>query len=73
MNLHVEYRIQYSNQSSSGAVFACICIHSVPPGPRGGYEYKDLMKLQAAGYKPHVEKWDSDSDSDETDKEDLKA
>ena len=28
-------------------------------------------KLQTAGYKPKVEKWDSDSDSDETDEEDL--
>ena len=26
-----------------------------------------------AGYKPKVEKWDSDSDSDETDEEDLKV
>ena len=28
-------------------------------------------KMQSAGYKPKVEKWDSDSDSDETDEEDL--
>lgn len=28
-------------------------------------------KLQAAGYKQAVEKWDSDSDSDESDDEDL--
>ena len=27
--------------------------------------------MQSAGYKPKVEKWDSDSDSDETDEEDL--
>ena len=30
-------------------------------------------KMQTAGYKPKVEKWDSDSDSDETDEEDLKV
>ena len=30
-------------------------------------------KLQSAGYKQSVEKWDSDSDSDETDDEDLKV
>ena len=30
-------------------------------------------KLQKAGYKQKVEKWDSDSDSDETDEEDLKV
>ena len=27
--------------------------------------------MQTAGYKGKVEKWDSDSDSDETDEEDL--
>ena len=30
-------------------------------------------KMQTAGHKPKVEKWDSDSDSDETDEEDLKV
>ena len=30
-------------------------------------------KIQSAGYKPAVEKWDTDSDSDETDEEDLKV
>ena len=30
-------------------------------------------KMQGAGYKTKVEKWDSDSDSDETDEEDLKV
>ena len=30
-------------------------------------------KMQTAGYKPKVEKWDTDSDSDETDEEDLKV
>ena len=29
-------------------------------------------KLQAAGYKQAVEKWDADSDSDSSDEEDLK-
>ena len=29
-------------------------------------------KMQTAGYKAKVEKWDTDSDSDETDEEDLK-
>ena len=29
-------------------------------------------KLQKAGYKQEAVKWDSDSDSDETDEEDLK-
>ena len=29
--------------------------------------------MQSAGYKAKVEKWDSDSDSDETDEEDLKV
>ena len=29
------------------------------------------QKLQPAGYKQAVEKWDTDSDSDETDEEDL--
>ena len=33
----------------------------------------NIIKLQTADYKPHMEKWDSDSDSDETDEEDLKA
>ena len=28
-------------------------------------------KMQSAGYKANVEKWDSDSDSDETGEEDL--
>ena len=28
---------------------------------------------QTAGYQPKLEKWDSDSDSDETDEEDLKV
>ena len=30
-------------------------------------------KLQGAGYKQAAERWDSDSDSDETDEEDLKV
>ena len=30
-------------------------------------------KMQTAGYKAKVEKWDTDSDSDETDEEDLKV
>ena len=30
-------------------------------------------KMPSAGYTPKVEKWDSDSDSDETDEEDLKV
>ena len=30
-------------------------------------------KLQAAGYKQAIEKWDSDSDSDASDDEDLKV
>ena len=30
-------------------------------------------KMQSAGYKAKVEKWDTDSDSDETDDEDLKV
>ena len=30
-------------------------------------------KMQTAGYKAKLEKWDSDSDSDETDEEDLKV
>ena len=30
-------------------------------------------KMQTAGYKTKVEKWDTDSDSDETDEEDLKC
>lgn len=30
-------------------------------------------KLQKAGSKPKVQKWESDSDSDETDDEDLKC
>ncbi len=30
------------------------------------------VKLQMAGYNQSAEKWDSDSDSDETDEEDLK-
>ena len=29
-------------------------------------------KLQTAGYKQAVEKWDTDSDSDSSDEEDLK-
>ena len=32
-----------------------------------------LGKLQAAGYKQAIEKWDSDSDSDASDDEDLKV
>ena len=31
----------------------------------------ETSTLQAAGYKQAVEKWDSDSDSDESDDEDL--
>ena len=30
------------------------------------------MKLQKAGYHQEAEKWESDSDSDESDEEDLK-
>ena len=30
-------------------------------------------KLQTAAYKQAAEKWDSDSDSDESDEEDLKV
>jgi hypothetical protein len=30
------------------------------------------QKLQTAGYKQAVEKWDTDSDSDSSDEEDLK-
>jgi hypothetical protein len=30
-------------------------------------------KLQTAAYKQSSEKWDSDSDSDESDEEDLKV
>ena len=31
------------------------------------------LPMETAGYKPKLEKWDSDSDSDETDEEDLKV
>ena len=50
--LQGEYRIQYSSQNSSGAVFACISIHSAPPGSRGGYEYKDPMITCIASVGP---------------------
>ena len=38
--------------------------------PRGAPHLKG--KLQTAGYKQAVEKWDTDSDSDSSDEEDLK-
>ena len=31
------------------------------------------LKLQSASYRQRAEKWDSDSDSDETDEEELKV
>ena len=32
-----------------------------------------IQRLRTAGYKQSAEKWDSDSDSDESDEEDLKV
>ena len=42
----------------------------------GGFKHEALhlqAKMQTAGYKAKLEEWDSDSDSDETDEEDLKV
>ena len=42
--------------------------------PRGSASLLHLKdKMQSAGYSEKLEKWDSDSDSDEADEEDLKV